>query len=64
MESFADTVSLWMPYFGFCVLNVIESEVKLVVMAVSLTSIFRASVGQYTKDRQLMACIKWQYAVV
>lgn len=54
VEAFADPVSLWMACLRLRVLDVVDRQVELEVMALSLAAVFRASVGQNAQYRKLL----------
>jgi len=64
MKAFTDTVSLWRHGFGLGVINVVDRQVKLVIMMINSATVFRTSVGQYTQHRKLLLPEERQNSVI
>lgn len=48
MEALSDTIGLWVARFRASMLDLIEHQVKLVIVLLDLATIFRATVSQDT----------------
>ena len=64
MEALANTIGLRITNLGACVLDIINGQIELLIMTVSLATIFRTSVYQNTQHRKLFRSIERQHTVV
>ena len=64
MEAFADAIGLRMAHLRPRVLNVIQSQIKLVIMRLRTTAEFGTAIGQDTDHPHTLFSKEWQYPVV
>ena len=64
MEAFTDPVRLGMSGFCFGVLNLIDGDIQLVIMAVGPATVFRSPIRQDAQYREFFSHIKWQHPVI
>lgn len=47
MEALTDAISLWRPYLGFRVFNVIDRQIQLIIVGFCPAALFGAAIRQY-----------------
>jgi hypothetical protein len=53
-----------MSRFGFCMLNIIDRQVQLVVVRFRFAAIFGAAVGEHANDAHALFVHERQYAII
>lgn len=64
MEVFADTISFRMSSFRFGVFNLIQHQIKRVVMLFHLATMFGTTIGQDTQYWQFMFGVERQHSII
>lgn len=64
MEALADTVRLRRHRLRFCMVDVVDGQIQLVIMLLYFTTVLRPPVGQYSQHRQSLRLIERQDAIV
>ncbi len=64
MESFTDTVRLRRSGFRLRVIDVIDCQVELIVIAFRFTTVLSAPVCQNSQDWQVVALVEREYSIV
>ncbi len=64
MEALADTVRLWRHRLRFCMVDVIDGQIQLVIMLLYFTAVLRTPVGQYSQHWQPLSLIERQDAII
>ncbi len=64
MEALADTIGLWMAYLRLRMLDVIQSQIELVIMRLRTTAEFRTAVRQDADHPHALFGKERQYPVV
>ena len=64
MEALADTIGLWMAYLRLRMLDVIQSQIELVIMRLRTTAEFRTAIGQDADYPHTLFGKERQYPVV
>ncbi len=64
MEALTYSIGLRMTRFGSCMLNVVYSQVELVVMLFNLSTIFSAAVSEDPQHGQVMLSVERQYSTL
>jgi hypothetical protein len=64
VESFADSVGLWMLRFGPRMIDVVESQVELVFVALHVSAVFSATIGEDPQQGQALALKEGQYPII
>ena len=64
VEPLADAICLWVPCLGLGVLDIVQSQVKLIVVRFWLATIFGATVSQDADNAHALFGKEWQYTVV
>lgn len=64
VEALANAVGLRRPGLGFSMLDVVDRQVQLIVVALGLAAIFRTAIGEYAQQRQSLGLQEGQYPVI
>ncbi|KKF35307.1 hypothetical protein SY86_07540 [Erwinia tracheiphila] len=64
MEALADAVGLWGHRLRFRMGDIVDGQIKLVIMLLHLTTVLRSPVGQSSQHRQPLSLTERQYAII
>lgn len=64
MEALADAVRLPRHRLRFCMVDIVDGQIQLVIILLHLTTVLRSPVGQYSQHWQSLGLVERQYTII